>query len=109
MFLCACSAFCNRFWVCINFSDWNISWKELKEVVALGVLTLEEAKDAVSNEFNPIRAVFHGAEEEVLPDPAAHISDLAPAIQAQLLREIWKSGAAGTERGISRPSGQRTF
>jgi hypothetical protein len=45
--------------------DWNISWKELQEVVELGVLTREEAEDAVSNEFNPIRAVFHGAEDKV--------------------------------------------
>mmetsp|Transcript_24284 Transcript_24284/g.57884 ORF Transcript_24284/g.57884 Transcript_24284/m.57884 type:complete len:429 (-) Transcript_24284:330-1616(-) len=46
--------------------DWNISWKELREVIELGVISEAEAKAAVSIEFNPIRAVFHGAEDKAV-------------------------------------------
>mmetsp|Transcript_34903 Transcript_34903/g.98967 ORF Transcript_34903/g.98967 Transcript_34903/m.98967 type:complete len:622 (-) Transcript_34903:425-2290(-) len=46
--------------------DWNISRKELEEAVKLGVLTRAEAEDSISIEFNPVRAVFHGAEDEAV-------------------------------------------
>lgn len=40
--------------------EWNISRKELKELVELGVLSEQEAEDCVSVEFNPVRIGFHG-------------------------------------------------
>ncbi|KAK9845750.1 hypothetical protein WJX81_001368 [Elliptochloris bilobata] len=41
--------------------EWNISRKELAELVASGVATAEEAEECVSSEFNPVRAGFHGS------------------------------------------------
>ena len=43
--------------------DWNISRKELAEIVAMGVLTAEEAEEAVGIEFNPNRCGFKGGED----------------------------------------------
>ena len=39
--------------------EWNISRRELKEVVEAGVLSESEVEAAVRSEFNPVRAGFH--------------------------------------------------
>lgn len=36
--------------------EWNVSRKELEELVALGVVSGEEAEEVVAVEFNPVRA-----------------------------------------------------
>lgn len=41
--------------------EWNISRAELEELVHHGVLSKEDAQGAVSVEFNPVRAGFHGS------------------------------------------------
>ena len=38
--------------------EWNISRKELDEVVSSGVLTQAEAYDCIAMEFNPVRIGF---------------------------------------------------
>ena len=38
--------------------EWNISRKELAEVVATGVLTAAEVKECIAMEFNPVRVGF---------------------------------------------------
>lgn len=40
--------------------EWNLSRKELHELVSQGLLTGDEADDCVTSEFNPVRAGFHG-------------------------------------------------
>ena len=39
--------------------EWNISRRELDEIVEAGVLSAEEVEAAVRSEFNPVRAGFH--------------------------------------------------
>lgn len=43
--------------------EWNISRKEIAELVKTGVLTEEEAAQCIAIEFNPIRAGFDGSED----------------------------------------------
>ncbi|KAK9803372.1 hypothetical protein WJX72_000257 [[Myrmecia] bisecta] len=43
--------------------EWNISRKELQEVVEAGVLTEQEAEECIGKEFNPVRAGFRGGED----------------------------------------------
>ena len=43
--------------------EWNISRRELGELVEQGVLSHEEAEAAVAVEFNPVRAGFHGGSD----------------------------------------------
>ena len=40
--------------------EWNISRKELEELVAAGALDAADAESCISIEFNPVRAGFHG-------------------------------------------------
>lgn len=40
--------------------EWNISRKELQELVAIGALDAADAETCISIEFNPVRAGFHG-------------------------------------------------
>lgn len=40
--------------------EWNISRKELEELVELGLLTASECESVVRQEFNPVRVGFHG-------------------------------------------------
>lgn len=39
--------------------EWNISRKELRKLVELGVLTEQEMESVIASEFNPIRCGFH--------------------------------------------------
>ncbi|XP_024389786.1 uncharacterized protein [Physcomitrium patens] len=43
--------------------DWNVSRKELKELVYAGVLTEDEIEEVISIEFNPSRVGFAGGTE----------------------------------------------
>lgn len=43
--------------------EWNISRKELHELVALGLLTQAELDAVISSEFNPVRVGFDGGED----------------------------------------------
>jgi len=43
--------------------EWNISRKEMMELVELGLLTREELEGVIAMEFNPVRVGFHGAGE----------------------------------------------
>ncbi|CAK0769871.1 hypothetical protein CVIRNUC_003711 [Coccomyxa viridis] len=43
--------------------EWNISRKELAELVQEGLLTREEAEECIGIEFNPVRAGFHGGQD----------------------------------------------
>lgn len=43
--------------------DWNVSRKELQELVHAGVLTQDEIEDVISIEFNPSRVAFTGKSE----------------------------------------------
>lgn len=38
--------------------DWNVSRKELKELVYAGVLTEDEIEEVISIEFNPVSQVY---------------------------------------------------
>lgn len=40
--------------------EWNISRKELQELVEMGLLTEQEAEECITSEFNPVRIAFHG-------------------------------------------------
>eukprot|EP00873_Tetraselmis_striata_P045663 jgi/Tetstr1/465927/TSEL_010541.t1 len=86
--------------------DWNISWKELQEVVDLGVLTQAQVEDAISNEFNPIRAVFHGAEDKAMwtkdvlnlgVSPAKLIAHARERFESAGGRVLEKCGVQGVE------------
>ncbi|XRA99395.1 hypothetical protein NFJ02_07g130940 [Pycnococcus provasolii] len=46
--------------------EWNVSRKELAELVKLGILTQEDLEPIISIEFNPVRCAFHDAGESVL-------------------------------------------
>ena len=46
--------------------DWNISKQELYEFVEAGVLSSEQANDAITIEFNPVKAGFYGQGEDVV-------------------------------------------
>jgi 2-polyprenyl-6-methoxyphenol hydroxylase-like FAD-dependent oxidoreductase len=43
--------------------EWNLSKKELVGMIELGVLSGEDAAAAISIEFNPVRAGFHGGQD----------------------------------------------
>jgi|AntRauMFilla1563_2_1112583.scaffolds.fasta_scaffold56304_2 flavin-dependent dehydrogenase len=43
--------------------EWNISRKELAEMIAIGVLTAAEVEEAISIEFNPNRCGFNGGQD----------------------------------------------
>ncbi|DBB10582.1 TPA: hypothetical protein ACH3X3_007098 [Trebouxia sp. C0006] len=43
--------------------EWNISRKELQELVHEGLLSTDEVDECISIEFNPVRAGFHGSQE----------------------------------------------
>ncbi|CAI7881610.1 unnamed protein product [Closterium sp. NIES-54] len=43
--------------------EWNVSRREVQELVALGVLTAEEVDDAITVTFNPCRCGFAGGED----------------------------------------------
>ncbi|KAL4448357.1 hypothetical protein ABPG75_005576 [Micractinium tetrahymenae] len=40
--------------------EWNISRKELQELVEMGLLSEQEAEESITSEFNPVRIGFHG-------------------------------------------------
>lgn len=40
--------------------EWNISRKEVDELVELGVLSQQDVQECISVEFNPVRVGFHG-------------------------------------------------
>jgi hypothetical protein len=46
--------------------EWNISMKEMLELVELGVLTVEDIDEAVTTEFPGCRAGFKNEEGEIL-------------------------------------------
>lgn len=48
--------------------EWNISRKEIAELVSVGVLTEGEAEDIISIEFNPIRCGFRGSPDVWVED-----------------------------------------
>lgn len=48
--------------------EWNLSRRELYELVDAGVLTKEQAEDCIQTEFNPVRAAFHGSKEVITAD-----------------------------------------
>eukprot|EP00798_Chlamydomonas_sp_ICE-L_P008360 gene8360-3440_t len=43
--------------------EWNISRKEMEELVKLGLLTMAELNECISNEFNPVRIGFLNGED----------------------------------------------
>jgi lycopene cyclase CruP len=48
--------------------EWNVSRKELKELVKMGVLTDTELEDVIAVEFNPSRVGFDGGTEVWVKD-----------------------------------------
>jgi len=48
--------------------EWNISKKDLTELVQLGVLSQQDADDAVTTEFKGCRSAFNNGYERFLPD-----------------------------------------
>eukprot|EP00897_Mesotaenium_endlicherianum_P002101 jgi/Mesen1/1919/ME000144S01047 len=48
--------------------EWNISRKELQELVSLGVLTPTELQEVTRVQFNPNRCAFHGGEDVWVTD-----------------------------------------
>lgn len=48
--------------------DWNASRKEVMELVAAGVISLDEVDDVIGIEFNPVRCGFPGGEDVWLND-----------------------------------------
>jgi lycopene cyclase CruP len=40
--------------------EWNLSRKEVAELVQQGLFTAREAEECISSEFNPVRAGFYG-------------------------------------------------
>lgn len=43
--------------------EWNLSRKELAELVEQGLLTASDADECVASEFNPVRAGFYGGRD----------------------------------------------
>ncbi|MFM2430328.1 MAG: hypothetical protein RLZZ511_1541 [Cyanobacteriota bacterium] len=43
--------------------EWNISRRELQELIAIGLLTVSELEAVISSEFNPVRVGFDGGED----------------------------------------------
>eukprot|EP00877_Chromochloris_zofingiensis_P003085 jgi/Chrzof1/12778/Cz07g07080.t1_CRUP[v5.2] len=43
--------------------EWNISRKEMEELVELGLLSATEAEECIAMEFNPVRVGFHGGDD----------------------------------------------
>ena len=43
--------------------EWNLSRKELAELVAEGLLSSSQADECVASEFNPVRAGFYGGDD----------------------------------------------
>jgi len=49
--------------------EWNVSRKEMKILIEMGLLTVEEVEEAIVSEFNPVRVSFKGMDD-------IHISDI---------------------------------
>lgn len=45
--------------------EWNISRKEVYELVRCGVLTQQEVEDSIAVEFNPVRVAFDSSPKEI--------------------------------------------
>mmetsp|Transcript_93981 Transcript_93981/g.166343 ORF Transcript_93981/g.166343 Transcript_93981/m.166343 type:complete len:701 (-) Transcript_93981:20-2122(-) len=48
--------------------DWNASRKEVMELVELGILTMDDLKEVIANEWNPVRVGFTGGTDVWLQD-----------------------------------------
>ena len=48
--------------------EWNISRKEVMELVELNVLSQAQLEGCISREFNPVQAAFHGSQKVVTKD-----------------------------------------
>lgn len=44
----------------LDVQEWNLSRKEVGELIEQGLLTKEEVEECITSEFNPVRAGFYG-------------------------------------------------
>ena len=64
LFFCACRvAVLERGPLKGREQEWNLSRKELEELVGEGLLSAQEADECVASAFNPVRAGFHGGRD----------------------------------------------
>lgn len=93
--------------------EWNISRKEIAELVSSGVMTETEAEEIISIEFNPIRCGFDGS-PDVWVEDVLNLG-VSPATAIQMVRKRFEtaggkvfefSAASGVDvhsNGISMP------
>lgn len=73
--------------------DWNISMKELRELVAAGLLMEEELDAAVGIVFNPMRCVFKGG-RSVLVNDVLNVGVSPDMLIQSFRRRFEKAGGA---------------
>ena len=81
--------------------EWNISRRELGELVEQGVLSHEEAEAAVAVEFNPVRAGFHGG-SDVWTRDVLNLGVRPAALVDAARRRFEAAGGAVLERAALR-------
>eukprot|EP00208_Stichococcus_sp_RCC1054_P007563 CAMPEP_0206136508 /NCGR_PEP_ID=MMETSP1473-20131121/1749_1 /ASSEMBLY_ACC=CAM_ASM_001109 /TAXON_ID=1461547 /ORGANISM="Stichococcus sp, Strain RCC1054" /LENGTH=633 /DNA_ID=CAMNT_0053529101 /DNA_START=287 /DNA_END=2188 /DNA_ORIENTATION=+ len=69
--------------------EWNISRKEIAELVSAGIMTKDEAEEIISIEFNPIRCGFHGSDPVWVRDVLN--LGVSPVTAIQLVRERFEA------------------
>ncbi|KAL3689895.1 hypothetical protein R1sor_016204 [Riccia sorocarpa] len=82
--------------------EWNISRKELYELVKIGVLTAEEAESVIAAEFNPNRVGF-GAGSEIWVKDILNLG-VSPAKLIEIMKErfLQAGGSVFEGKGLSK-------
>ncbi|KAL2631927.1 hypothetical protein R1flu_016613 [Riccia fluitans] len=81
-----------------RMQEWNISRKELYELVKIGVLTAEEAESVVAVEFNPNRVGF-GAGSEIWVKDILHLG-VSPAKLIETMKQRFLQAGGAVFEGI---------
>jgi len=82
--------------------DWNVSRKELQELVKAGVITQDEVDQVISIEFNPSRVAFEGGTEIWVTDILNLGVSPAKLINISKSRFLKAGGVLFEYRGLSK-------
>jgi len=82
--------------------DWNVSRKELQELVKAGVITEDEVDQVISIEFNPSRVAFEGGTEIWVTDILNLGVSPAKLINISKSRFLKAGGVLFEYRGLSK-------
>ncbi|CAM0909069.1 unnamed protein product [Alopecurus aequalis] len=79
--------------------EWNISRKELMEIVEVGILSEEEVEQIISSDFNPNRCAFEN-KGEIWMENILHLG-ISPAKLVEIMKERFISSGGAIFEGKS--------